>query len=95
MNGLQFDQRFYHFLDCMIREYGDYLYMLLVCLSVPLMAWILSGGLRRRRRRPEPGGPPIIIVVLRQPAEPPPLPPPIIGRQAAPGPDRQDDGFAA
>ena len=94
MNGLQFDQRFYHFLDRMIREYGDYLYMLLVYLSVPLIAWILSGGLRRRRRRPEPGGPRIIIVVLRQPAEPPPLPPPIIGRDSAPGRDRHDDGFA-
>ncbi len=94
MNGVQFDQHFYHFLDRMIREYGDYFYMLLVYASVPLIAWILSGGLRRRRHRIEPSGPPIIIVVLRQSAEPDLEPPPIIGRESAPRHGNQDDGFA-
>jgi hypothetical protein len=95
MNAVQFDQPFYHFLDRMIREYGDYLYMLLVYASIPLIGWILSGGLRRRRRLPEPGNPPVIIVVLRQPAEPPPLAPPIIGRESAPEHAKRDKRFAA
>jgi hypothetical protein len=38
----------FHFLDRMIHDYGDILYMLLVYASVPLIAWIMSGGMRRR-----------------------------------------------
>jgi hypothetical protein len=38
-------------LDGLIRDHGDSLYMLLVYASIPLVAWILSGGLRRHLRR--------------------------------------------
>ena len=37
----------FHWLDGLIHEDGDYLYMVLVYVSLPLIAWILSGGLRR------------------------------------------------
>src|SRR5213083_1407179 len=38
----------YHWLDELIHQDGDYLYMALVYISLPLIIWILSGGLRRR-----------------------------------------------
>jgi hypothetical protein len=60
----------------MIREYGDVLYILLVYASIPLIAWILSGGLRRKQSR-QLNHPSIIVIWL--PVRPPPLPPPIIG----------------
>ena len=41
----------FHFLDRMIYEQGDILYMLFVYASIPLIAWILSGGLRRKHSR--------------------------------------------
>ena len=37
----------YHWLDELIHQDGDYLYMALVYISLPLIIWILSGGLRR------------------------------------------------
>ena len=46
MTGAELLQPVFHFLDRMIREYGDVLYILLVYASIPLIAWILSGGLR-------------------------------------------------
>ena len=48
MTGAEFMQPVFHFLDNAIREHGDYLYMALVYASLPLIGWILSGGLRRR-----------------------------------------------
>ena len=66
----------FQFLDRIIREGGDILYMLLVYASIPLIAWILSGGLRRKQSR-QLNHPFIIVIWL--PVIPPPLPPPIIG----------------
>ncbi len=94
MSVPQFDQHFYQFPSRLIREYGDYLYMLRVYASVPLIGWILSDGLRRKRRHPEPGGLPMIIAMLGQPAEQFPVPPPIIGREFPPRHGDQRDGFA-
>ena len=36
----------FHWLDGVIHDYGDYSYMALVHVSLPPVAWILSGGLR-------------------------------------------------
>jgi hypothetical protein len=39
----------FHWLDGLIYDEGDYLYLMFVYVSLPLIAWILSGGLRRRQ----------------------------------------------
>ena len=41
----------FDWLDGLIPDQGDCLYVLLVYVSIPLVAWILSGGLRRRLPR--------------------------------------------
>jgi hypothetical protein len=38
-----------NFLDSLIRDYDDYLFMVFTWLAIPVIAWILSGGLRRNR----------------------------------------------
>ncbi len=82
----------FHWLDQLVHNYGDYLYMLLVYVSLPLIAWILSGGLRRRLPR-QPGLIAIPIIVIRSPATPPPLPPEILRDHRRPSDDEQS--FAA
>ncbi|MCL4788601.1 MAG: hypothetical protein KJ070_17705 [Verrucomicrobia bacterium] len=79
------------FLDWLIAEHGHLLYMGLVYVSIRLIAWILSGGLRRRLSRDSTTG--ISVIVIRPPTAPPPLPPPRIGRD--PFADDDEDSFAA
>lgn len=62
----------FDWLDGLIRDQGDYLYMLLVYVSIPLVAWILSGGLRRRLPRQTNI---TAIILIRPTTPPPPLPP--------------------
>jgi hypothetical protein len=38
----------FHFLDWIIAEWGVYLFLAFVWLSLILIAWIFSGGLRRK-----------------------------------------------
>jgi len=40
----------FDFLDKAIAEYGAYLYLVLVWLSLIVIVWIFSGGLRRKIR---------------------------------------------
>lgn len=68
----------FDWLDELIHDHGDYLYMLLVYVSIPLVAWILSGGLRRRLPR-QTSITAIPIIVIRPPSPPPPLPPNFCG----------------
>jgi hypothetical protein len=39
----------FNFLDALISDYGVYLYLIFVWLSLGAIAWVLGGGLRRRR----------------------------------------------
>ena len=61
----------FDWLDGLIRDHGEYLFMLLVYVSIPLVAWILSGGLRRRLPRQTNF---TAIILIRPTTPPPPLP---------------------
>jgi hypothetical protein len=66
----------FNFLDALISDYGVYLYLVFVWLSLGAIAWVLGGGLRRRRSQGSsariiPG----IIFTTRPPNQ---SPPPII-----------------
>jgi hypothetical protein len=85
----------FHWLDGLIHEDGDYLYMVLVYVSLPLIAWILSGGLRRRQVGQQHIAV-IPVIVIRQSVEPPPLPlPPEIPPGDRPPSDDDIQSFTA
>ena len=64
----------FHFLDDAIANYGVYLYLVLVWVSVVVLAWIFSGGLRRKMQHQ-----PRITVGIGVVIQPPgPQPTPII-----------------
>ena len=67
----------FHFLDWIIAEWGVYLYLAFIWLSLILIAWIFSGGLRRKF----PNQPNVraSIGIIIQPHRPPPASPPMIG----------------
>ena len=63
----------FNFLDALISDYGVYLYLVFVWLSLGAIAWVLSGGLRRKRPQGNsatviPG----IIITIRPPMHQPP-----------------------
>ena len=91
MNGPELLEPVFHFVDGLIHDYGDILYMGLVYASIPLIAWILSGGLRRKKSWHNHTS----IIVIRTPPRPPPLPPPIIRRESDSFSDDDGDSFAA
>ena len=64
----------FDFLDAAIADYGVYLYLVLVWVSVVVLAWIFSGGLRRKMQHQ-----PRITVGIGVVIQPPgPQPTPII-----------------
>ncbi|MCI0539261.1 MAG: hypothetical protein L0Y58_12335 [Verrucomicrobia subdivision 3 bacterium] len=86
----------YKFLDRMIAEHGHILYMALVYAVLPLIAWILSGGLRRKSSRREITATLLPIIVIRPPVLSPPLPPLIEdGPERGSRPLDNDDGSSS
>ena len=72
----------FNFLDALIQNYGVYLYLVFVWLSLVVIAWVLSGGLRRRR--PQGNSVTVIpgIIITTRPSVQPPSP--IIGIEIDP-----------
>lgn len=60
----------FEYLDGLIRDHGDTLFMVVCYAAIPLCVWILFGGSRRKSRH---GNVPPVIVI-RLPTEPPPPP---------------------
>ena len=78
----------FNFLDALISDYGVYLYLIFVWLSLGAIAWVLGGGLLRGRSQGNsatviPG----IIFTTRPPNQ---SPPPIIITDVDPA--QNDDG---
>jgi hypothetical protein len=84
----------FNFLDGLIREQGDRLYVVFFYVCLVVIGWILSGRLRRRvPRQPHITAIPIIVI---RPSAKPPLLPPIIGESSERGqwPSDEDDSSA-
>lgn len=82
----------FKWLDELIREHGDILYMGLVYASIPLMGWILCGGLRRKNSARQPQTAIIILHAPERPPSPPQLP---FERKGDLPSDDDEDSFAA
>lgn len=88
----------FKFFDRIIYDYGDILFMLLVFACIPLIVWILRGGLGRKMGWHRPGTA-THIIVIRDKIQPPPLPSETgeesKRRQQSLGGDGSGDSFAA
>ena len=74
-------------LDALLQDYGVYLYLVFVWLSLGAIAWVWGGGLRRKRtQRNSATIIPGIIITTRPPM---PQPPPFIIADVDPA--RNDD----
>ena len=63
-------------LDALIQDYGVYLYLVFVWLSLGAIAWVLGGGLRRKR--PQGNSVTVIPGIIFTTRPPMHTPPPII-----------------
>jgi hypothetical protein len=54
IKALELEQSVFKFLDGVIADYGVYIFMGLVFLLIPFLAWVLSGGLRRKQLKGKP-----------------------------------------
>ena len=84
------------FLDGMIRDYGDILFMLFTYAAIPFLVWVLCGGLRRKvlAGKGAPDISPLTAIYLPlAPPRPRPEPlPPLIGQDCGPpGCDHEGD----
>ena len=77
----------FNFLDALISNYGVYLYLVFVWLSLGAIAWVLGGGLRRKR--PQGNSAMIISGIIITTRPPMHQPPPFIIADVDPA--RNDD----
>lgn len=64
INGPELLQPVFDFLDGLIRDDGDTLFMVFTYAAIPFLLWVLCGGLRRKllRGKPMPHVPPVIVI---------------------------------
>jgi len=77
----------FHFLDELIADYGLYFFLAFVWLSLLVLAWVFSGGLRRKFPNQPHVYASIGIVIQHTPPSPPP---PIIIHEYDPPDDDMD-----
>jgi len=84
LNASELLQPVFDFLDGLIRDYGDILFMLFTYATIPFLVWVLCGGLRRKSLagKRDTNAPPVTVIYLplgfsRRPPEPLP---PLIGQ---------------
>jgi hypothetical protein len=73
----------FDYLDGVIRDHGDTLFMVFTYAAIPFLIWVLCGGLRRKllKGKPMPHVPPVIVIHIPvgRPTPPPepfnPFPP--------------------
>jgi hypothetical protein len=78
----------FNFLDALISDYGVYLYLVFVWLSLAVIVWVLGGGLRRRRSQGNSAK--VIAGIIFTTRPPNQSPPPIIITDVDPA--QNDDG---
>ena len=76
-------------LDALISNYGVYLYLVFVWLSLAVIAWVLGGGLRRKR--PQGNSVTVVPGIIFTTRPPMHTPPPIIGIEIDPARNDDDD----
>lgn len=88
LNAPELLQPVFHFLNALIRDYGDILFMLFTYAAIPFLIWVLCGGLRRTFLAGNRGTNVPAVVVIYLPlgmSQPPPEPlPPLIGQGCEP-----------
>ena len=64
INGPELLQPVFDFLDGLIRDHGDTLFMVFTYAAIPFLVWVLCGGLRRKllRGKQMPHVPPVIVI---------------------------------
>lgn len=73
----------FQFLDDLIRDHGDTVFMVFTYVAIPFLIWVFCGGLRRKllKGKPIPHVSPVIVIQIPvgRPASPPeqfhPFPP--------------------
>lgn len=98
LNAPEISQPVFHFLDALIRDYGDILFMLFTYAAIPFLIWVLCGGLRRTFLAGKRGTNVPAVTVVYLPlgwSRPPPNPlPPLIGQAYEPaGCEHDGDGY--
>jgi hypothetical protein len=88
LNASELLQPVFDFLDGLIRDYGDILFILFTYAAIPFLVWVSCGGLRRKFLAGKRGTNVPSVTVIYLPlglSRPPPEPlPPLIGHDYEP-----------
>ena len=94
MKGIELLQPVFDFLDGLIRDHGDTLFMVFTYAAIPFLIWLLCGGLRRKllKGKPMPHVPPVIVIHIPVGRPPPPEPFNLFSPLCEPPDGDPDDG---